>query len=247
MKRFVASLLTLCLLVGLLPALPLKAQAAGSSKAISWLWTDFAAESFASGSGSENDPYLIATAEQLAYLAVQVNAGNSFEGQYFALVEDLELRDYLWVPIGARESTPFKGNFKGNGFTISRMTIENDSVPDAYCGLFGYFPSGSVSDFSLEWVDINLDENPTVSYIGCVIGSGIGCSNVAVQGNIDLLNYSSGGNHIHCGGLVGNATKPSQICSYSGFINVVCLGGASVGGIHGTVGYYITGLNTRSC
>lgn len=248
MKRLIATLLAFCLLVGLLPAIPLKAQAAdSSSRAITWLWTDFAAEGFASGSGSESDPYLIATAEQLAYLAVQVNAGNSYEGQYFALVEDLELRDYLWVPIGAKESTPFKGNFRGNSFTITRMTIENDSVPDAYCGLFGYFPSGSISDLSLEWVDISLDENPTVCYIGCLIGYGIGATYVDVQGNIDLCNYSSGGNHIYCGGLVGKSTRTTQNSSYSGFINVICLGGASVGGIHGVVSYNHTGVLTRNC
>ena len=248
MKRLIASLLILCLLVSLLPALPLEVQAADvSSSNTFWLWTDFAAESFASGSGSESDPYLIATAEQLAYLAVQVNAGNSYEDQYFALADDIDLSNYLWVPIGAWESTPFKGNFNGNRFTIHKMTIENGSVPGEYCGLFGCFPQGTLSNLKLSWGDIYLEENPTVCYIGGVIGYGIGCTNMEIAVSIDLLNYNSGGNYIYCGGLVGRTTRTTQNSSYSGFINVVCLGGAAVGGIHGAVAYNNLGVLTRNC
>ena len=38
-------------------------------------WTDFAASDFDGGSGTKDDPYQIATAEQLAKLAKEVNSG----------------------------------------------------------------------------------------------------------------------------------------------------------------------------
>ena len=38
-------------------------------------WTDYAAASFDGGSGTKADPYKIATAEQLALLAKEVNSG----------------------------------------------------------------------------------------------------------------------------------------------------------------------------
>ena len=52
------------------------------------IWTDQAADSFAGGSGSKDDPYLIATAEQLAKLAKDVNGGETYAGQYFKLTAD---------------------------------------------------------------------------------------------------------------------------------------------------------------
>ena len=47
----------------------------------STLWTDYAADAFAGGDGSAANPYQIATAEQLAYLAKTVNAGTKYAGQ----------------------------------------------------------------------------------------------------------------------------------------------------------------------
>ena len=61
MNRLIASLLMICLLVGLLPALPVETQAAEvAATGSGLLWTDFAADGFEGGDGrkSENGLFL---------------------------------------------------------------------------------------------------------------------------------------------------------------------------------------------
>jgi hypothetical protein len=107
-------------------------------------WIDYAADGFEGGTGSEDDPFLIATAEQLAYFSKTVRTGNSHEGKYIKLIKDIDLIGRGWEPIGSvyayeydkiwNARAPFSGNFDGLGHVISNMTITNyfnDS------GLFG--------------------------------------------------------------------------------------------------------------
>ena len=66
-------------------------------------WTDYAAASFDGGSGTKADPYKIATAEQLALLAKEVNSGvvgKTHEGEFFILTADIDLSGHVWTPIG---------------------------------------------------------------------------------------------------------------------------------------------------
>ena len=88
-KKLAAILLALCLLLSLLPMAALAAPAAPEG-----IWTDYAADAFAGGSGTEEDPYQIATPEQLAKLAADVNTGVvnlSHSGEHFILTADLNL------------------------------------------------------------------------------------------------------------------------------------------------------------
>lgn len=64
------------------------------SSAVS-VWDGRIANSFASGAGTEKDPYEIRTADQLAFLAKQVNQGNSFANTYFELESDIHLNELL--------------------------------------------------------------------------------------------------------------------------------------------------------
>jgi uncharacterized repeat protein (TIGR02543 family) len=65
------------------------------------------------GGGSEDDPYRISTAEQLAVLSKNAQNGNDYSGKFVALTDDVEFNDE-WQSIG-----PFAGDFDGNGYTIS--------------------------------------------------------------------------------------------------------------------------------
>ena len=57
---------------------------------------------FAGGSGTQEDPYQIATADQLLALSAAVNDGsaNGYPGQYFVLTDDIDLSGAAWQPIG---------------------------------------------------------------------------------------------------------------------------------------------------
>ena len=57
------------------------------------VWDGTAATGFARGTGTESDPYIIETAEQLAYFAQSVNGGNKYSGKYVKLASDIVLND----------------------------------------------------------------------------------------------------------------------------------------------------------
>jgi len=83
------------------------------------------------GSGTEVDPYEIATAEDLAAI-------NYYDiSAHYALVADIDLSGIIWstAPI-----LVFNGTFDGRGHTISNLTIKGDS----YLGLFGNIMTDAV-------------------------------------------------------------------------------------------------------
>lgn len=98
---------------------------------------DIYADSYAGGDGSKTNPYEIATAEQLAKLAHDVNNGNTpqaFLGKYFKLTADIDLKNGIWMPIGKYynygngndndNNRLFFGKFDGNGHVIKNMHIQ---------------------------------------------------------------------------------------------------------------------------
>lgn len=97
---------------------------------------DIYADSYAGGDGSKTNPYEIATAEQLAKLARDVNNGNTFRGKYFKLTADIDLSGGIWMPIGKYynygngKNRLFFGKFDGNGHVIKNMHIQWEDVDD---------------------------------------------------------------------------------------------------------------------
>lgn len=107
-----------------------------------WATTPF------TGGGTSGDPYIIDTAEELAYLAEQVNGGETYIGKYFEMTADIVLNDTSnwltwdedtvglneWTPIGDYENVKaFEGNFNGNGHVVKGIYISSESD---YQGLF---------------------------------------------------------------------------------------------------------------
>ena len=109
-------------------------------------WQDHCANKIANKNGGDGSSWdnaiVIATAEELANFAQQVNSnlsisygdGNSidptgidkaggFISYYFALSADIDLSDYDWTPIG-NASNPFKGNFDGRGHCVNGLKVK---------------------------------------------------------------------------------------------------------------------------
>ena len=101
-------------------------------------WNGTVDKKFA-GSGTQADPYLISTPEQLAGLAERTNTDKEdFAGQYIKLTADIYLTDFTnpdtttwleWNPIGYKlmqydkptDYGYFRGNFDGDGHTIYNL------------------------------------------------------------------------------------------------------------------------------
>lgn len=210
MKSRKGSLVLVCLLVVLL-LLPGYADLA-----------DSAAE-FAGGSGTEDDPFLIATAQQLARLSSCLDA-------HFRLMADIDLnvapynRGKGWKPIGSMDE-PFTGSFDGNGRTIRGLYINRED--EDYIGLFGLTVEGSaLRNIRLEEVKIRGR-----NYVG-------GLGGLIYDGSIDDC-YVSGTvrGEKDTGGLVGLASCTIRNC----YTNCTVGGADNVGGIAGSNWGTLTG------
>ena len=113
--------------------------------------TPYYADSYESGDGSKDKPYLISNDMQLAKLAHDVNNGVSFSGKYFKLTKDIDLSPALWTPIGSwNPKTPkfFAGKFDGDGHKISNMHIcwTNADGQEASWGLFSRLAGSAANE-----------------------------------------------------------------------------------------------------
>ena len=122
------------------------------------VWDGTVGDGFGGGQGTESDPFLIYTAEELAFMAHTVNNGN-FEGAYFKLMADLDLAGIEWTPIGQGSNSSFDyenagadrfcGHFDGNGHVIYRLQqLETYFGRSGLFGAVGYstMPAPLISD-----------------------------------------------------------------------------------------------------
>ena len=112
------------------------------------------------GEGTELEPYMIKTADDLTKLSSLVNSGNSYSGSYFKLSDNIEMTGRTFVPIGNQEH-PFSGVFEGDGYYIKGISVNATS----FIGLFGYADGATINNLGVE------NENLTgTSYIGGIAG-----------------------------------------------------------------------------
>ncbi len=172
------------------------------------MWTGNVAASFASGYGTQEMPYIIERAEELAFMQKVINEKVSdYDGAYFALGDDINLGGKYWTPIGLSENIPFSGHFNGNGYRILNYKVSDNQ----YAGFFGYVKNGTIknvhfSDFDID-ITYNLDDPSLYVYTGGVAGY---YDSIAFAGEISGIRVSANkfevsGNakHIYAGGIVG--------------------------------------------
>lgn len=186
-----------------------------------------------SGSGTENDPYLILN-------PIQLNQMRNFLNQkdvYFKLMADIDLTEFLkdespsqgWQPVGT-SSASFMGVLDGNGHTISGLWINRPNVD--YVGLFAH-TGGSETITTIKNLTLNNAIIKGKNNAGLLIGYSISTNiiNCSVSGSLCGINCVGG-----CVGY-GQSVNISETIS-----NADVLGANEVGGIIGTI--YIVNFNT---
>lgn len=188
------------------------------------------AAGFGGGSGTAEDPFLVATAGHLEHLAAMVNYGYDFAGMEILQTADLELygsAENPWTPIGS-ETAPFRGSYNGNCHTISGLYVEG--VGDDPAGLFG-----AAEDAIIACLDIK-DSTFRGGVVGAVAGRVVNCGVVdcCALDNVTVTLTAEGGS---AGGVVGMAwasdTCQIGFCSSQARVSGPVYGG-SIGGIIGS-------------
>ena len=142
---------------------------------------------------------------------------NNLSGKYI-LMNDISLFGYDWEAIGD-SGNAFTGEFNGNGYVISNLTINKPN--EQYQGLFGYVYGGTVENIGLENINVS-----GAWYTGGLVG---------YLRNSSIINsYSTGSvfGEDYVGGLAGTLNRGNITNSSSaGTVN----GRNIVGGIAGDV------------
>ena len=191
---------------------------------------------FAGGSGSAEDPWKIATAEQLDRIR------DDLTGHYI-LIGDIDLSGYEnWMPIGTfqpRSDAPedaevphpdyaFTGTFDGAGHTISNLTISSEAPMGA--GLFGCASgtesnAASIGHFTLKDVNVSgfylVGGAVGLQFMNCPV------SDIHLEGDNKLTGMQG------IGGIVGTGFDLISDCSATADVIVSGDDGACAGLIAG--------------
>ena len=191
---------------------------------------------FAGGSGSAEDPWKIATAEQLDRIRDDLTG-------HYTLIDDIDLSGYEnWMPIGTfqpRSDAPedaevphpdyaFTGTFDGAGHTISNLTISCEAPMGA--GLFGCASgtesnAASIGHFTLKDVNVSgfylVGGAVGLQFMNCPV------SDIHLEGDNKLTGMQG------IGGIIGTGFDLISDCSATADVIVSGDDGACAGLIAG--------------
>lgn len=176
------------------------------------------------GSGTEADPYQIKSVDDLVLLSTSVNSFSemdadknyyAYKGKYFKLMNDIDMSNYKFTPIGNDYYHYFAGNFDGNGKTITGPVVSSST---GFCGLFGMVaPNTTISNLTVK--------DPNVTGAGTWVAAVVGYS----KGTLDNIKV--------VGGTVINQGSATGALAGSGTIITNChVDGTGVLGTSGWIG-----------
>ena len=192
------------------------------------------------GNGSEAKPFVLKTADHLAWFRDYVNGG--YPNAWAKIADDVKeidmstvcheantatnTKELSWNPIG-NSDIRYQGTFDGNGKTISNLYI--NAISDN-TGFFGYLGSGSIKNITFD--------NAKVMSTGMNIGILAGFEDYGIIENIKTLEKCSVEGIENVGGIAGTSWGNISNCKNHAIVN----GGSNVGGV---VGHY-NGLDNYS-
>ena len=195
------------------------------------------------GKGTEAEPFVLKTAEHLAWFRDYVNEGHPSACAKIADdVKEIDMStichkadtekqvaELSWTPIG-NFGNKYQGTFDGNGKTISNLYINATSDNT---GFFGYAEMGSIKNITFN----NAKVNSSGDYTGILAGDAGYCmiENIKTLANCSVIGKGK------VGGIAGYALGNISNCENHAMVN----GTSTVGGI---IGCYRSSANSiTSC
>jgi hypothetical protein len=152
------------------------------------------------GDGSAENPFLISTIGDLQLMQGNLTAN-------YKLAADIDASGFDFQPVGEE----FKGSLDGDNYTISNLSLENDSY---YNGLFQTLSSQAVVkniNFKDAYVVVGSENSSTALIAPMVYGDNAGApeiSNIHVDGYVAVGDEPS---YANFGGLVGKITLGTAV------------------------------------
>ena len=154
-----------------------------------------------SGKGTEEDPYKVDSASDLAYFAYKTQILGEQCYDHIVLTRDIDLAGYDWMPIGTGRNVVsgvqpyFRGIFDGQGHSISNLNINVEGYQELNeYGLFGLIDVDAVlKNFTILSGEVNGSAK---------VGGAVGWLWSASVENV--INYANINGSSYVGGIVGN-------------------------------------------
>lgn len=202
-RKFLSVLLSVIIIIEMI--LPATTYSAAVS-----VWSGETATSFAGGTGTEIDPYLISTPEQLAYMLF---FGKTTTGQYYRLTADIYLNNVSntdwasnspnsWYDRTDMSKTAFVGNLDGDGHTIHGLYYSGTDI----VGLFPQASNTTVSNLRISNAQITSS-----SHVSTIVS--FGQNSITIKKCIvdETVKLTTSGNETGIGGFVGYGTPKIYI------------------------------------
>ena len=179
-----------------------------------------------SGEGTEEEPYIIKTADDLVDLRLYVyNKRMNTAGVWFEMTDDINLENVSdWRGIGDSVTEGFRGHFNGGGHSVWNI---NGSTYNA-CGLFGCLGDGAVIE-NLTVASCNLGGSYNFS-IGAIAGKIASNASATIR---NCHNYASLRGSWGIGGILGQVEDGARAvvenCSNYGTVTASYTGGGIIG------------------
>ena len=228
-KKILSFLLAVCLVITLVPMVAFAAEA----------------PLFGGGTGTQEDPWLIASQEDLTALAEFLNSGNAEQfdadaagvgnchGYYFKQTADIDLTGVTWEPIGYSGSYYFAGNYDGGGHSITNAVSTGKVDPDGFAtaGIFGWVAFGSVENLHVKNANFVATGQNNYSYVGGIAGVCYGSSIKNCSVVISSLESKRNNNNNCAGSIVGYSTGGTfeKCAAENNQVKTMAYGGGFVG------------------
>ena len=217
------------------------------------VWFGDTATSFESGTGTEEDPFIIVSGAQLKYLSDVVNSRlkygrEYYQDLYYRLEKSIDMGlGGEWTPIGNKvvvnnNNASFEGFFDGNDCVIYGMILPKNPTT-RFVGLFGYAVTSTIKNLRIECAVANVTYNVEGEnfHFGTLLAYGAGESiidNVQVISTpIHVVANVGESNAINVGGIGGYINFNNKITVndivYTGSISVITNADSYVAGLIG--------------
>lgn len=194
---------------------------------------------YSGGKGTEEEPYLISMATDIADLSEAVNDKYPYEGKFFKMTDDIDLSEIEnLTPIGNNFGAAgamiktFCGTFDGNGHTLTNLHMSYQGKEKIGVALFGVIQGATIKNLTIDNSSIQSDAL-TGGFVAAAMGGKVlNChlgENVTINSTHQA--YAAG---IVCGAL-GDSVVISD-CSSRARISAVGMGVAGIIASCGVVG-----------
>ena len=197
------------------------------------------------GEGTQENPWLIQSAEDLVALASFVNDGKAagydtgsedvgnFYGYYFKQTANIDMQGVNFEPIGYSENCYFAGNYDGDNHIIKNIVCNGKVDEEGYssAGVFGWVAFGSVSRLNVVNAKMTAIGVNRYSYAGGLCGVVL-ASTISECSVRDSKIESQRNNNNNCaGGLAGYVTGSTikQCAAENNEIQTMAYAGGLVG------------------